>query len=81
MITSLMLKEGWWFTLLTKEKVIELLNPVKDPFLHRTLEETSGIVDVTIREEKNHVSVKLAIGKPNTAEQMQLQQELVGILT
>lgn len=66
--------------MLTKEEVIQLLNPVKDPFLHRTLEETGGIVEVTIREERKHVSVKLAIGKPNTAEQMQLQQELVGIL-
>lgn len=66
--------------MLTKEKVVELLNPVKDPFLHRTLEETGGIIDVTIREEKKHVSVKVLIGKPNTAEQMQLQQELVSIL-
>jgi len=65
---------------LTKEEVVQLLNPVKDPFLHRTLEETGGIIDVTIREERNHISVKLAIGKPNTAEQMELQQELVGIL-
>ena len=65
---------------LTKEEVVQLLNPVQDPFLHRTLEETGGIIDVTIREERNHISVKLAIGKPNTAEQMELQQELVGIL-
>src|SRR5699024_11181625 len=27
-----------------------------------------------------HVSVKLAIGRPNTAEQMQLQQESVAVL-
>src|SRR5690625_1719429 len=66
--------------MLTKEEVIELLNPIKDPFLHISFEETGGIVEVTLREEKKHVSVKLAIGKPNTAEQMQLQQELVGIL-
>src|SRR5690625_4662160 len=66
--------------MLTEEKVIELLNPIKDPFLHRTFEETGGIEKITIREEKKHVSVKLLIGKPNTAEQMQLQQELVGIL-
>lgn len=66
--------------MLTKEEVIQLLHSVKDPFLHRTLEETDGIKDVTIKEEKNHVSVKLAIGKTNTAEQMQLQQQVVGIL-
>lgn len=68
------------FYLLTKEEVIELLNKVKDPFLHTTFQETNGIVEVNIREEKKHVSVKLAIGKPNTAEQMQLQQEVVAIL-
>ncbi|MFC0299722.1 P-loop NTPase [Virgibacillus soli] len=66
--------------MLTKDEVTQLLNPVKDPFLHRTFEETGGIVEITIREEKKHVSVKLAIGKINTAEQMQLQQEVVGIL-
>src|SRR5699024_6855561 len=57
-----------------------LLNSVKDPFLHRSFEETGGIVEVTIREEKKHVSVKLAIAQTETAEQMGLQQEVVGIL-
>lgn len=66
--------------MLTKEEVIELLNPVKDPFLHTSLAETGGIVEVKINEEKRHVSVKLAISKPNTAEQLQLQQEIVAIL-
>lgn len=66
--------------MITKEEVIQLLNPVKDPFLHRTLEETGGIDDVTIREERNHVSVKILIANPQSAEQMQLQQEIVGIL-
>ena len=66
--------------MLTKEEVIELLNNVRDPFLHVTLKETEGIVEVTIKEDKKHVSVKLAIGEPNTAEQMTLQQEIVGIL-
>ncbi|HLS36338.1 MAG TPA: P-loop NTPase [Bacillota bacterium] len=65
---------------LTKEKVIELLNPVKDPFLHKTLEELGGIVEVNIREKMNHVSVKIAMAEPQSAEQMQMQQEIVGIL-
>lgn len=65
---------------LTKEKVVELLNSVKDPFLHRTLEETDGLLDVNIREEMKHVSVKIAIAKPQSAEQMELQQEIVGML-
>src|SRR5690625_95088 len=68
------------YYLLLKEEVIELLKKVKVPFLHTNFEETNAIVDVNIREEKKHVSVKLAIGKPNTAEQMQLQQEIVAIL-
>ncbi|WP_099156760.1 Mrp/NBP35 family ATP-binding protein [Virgibacillus ndiopensis] len=66
--------------MLTKEDVVQLLNSVKDPFLHRTLAETNGVKEVTIKEEKKHVSVKVGIGKTNTAEQMQLQQEIVGIL-
>lgn len=66
--------------MLTKEEVVKLLSPVKDPFLNITFEETGGIKDVTIKEDKNHVSVKIAISKTNTGEQMQLQQEIVGIL-
>ena len=62
------------------EEVVKLLSPVKDPFLNITFEETGGIKDVTIKEDKNHVSVKIAISKTNTGEQMQLQQEIVGIL-
>lgn len=66
--------------MITKEEVIGLLNSVQDPFLHRTLEETGGVKNVSIKEEKKHVSLKIAIGKTNTAEQMDLQQEIVGIL-
>ncbi|GIO28734.1 Mrp/NBP35 family ATP-binding protein [Ornithinibacillus bavariensis] len=66
--------------MISREDVIQLLNPVRDPFLYKTLEETEGIKEVTIKEDKKHVSVKIAIGKTNTAEQMQLQQEIVGIL-
>lgn len=66
--------------MLTKEEVIELLGPVRDPFLHTTLAETDGIKSVTIKEDKKHVSVKVGISKLNTGEQMQMQQEIVGIL-
>ncbi|HEX9251998.1 MAG TPA: P-loop NTPase, partial [Ignavibacteriaceae bacterium] len=41
---------------------------------------TNGIKEVSIKEEKNHVSVKLAIAKINTAEQMQLQMKVVDTL-
>ncbi|WP_018934582.1 Mrp/NBP35 family ATP-binding protein [Gracilibacillus lacisalsi] len=66
--------------MLTEQSVIDLLHKMKDPFLHKTFKETDGIEEVSIKEEKNHVSVKLAIAKTNTAEQMQLQQELVNAL-
>ncbi|MGP4042173.1 P-loop NTPase [Gracilibacillus sp. D59] len=66
--------------MLTEQSVIELLHKMKDPFLHKTFKETNGIEEVSIKEDKNHISVKLAIAKTNTAEQMQLQQELVGAL-
>ncbi|TCT15292.1 ATP-binding protein involved in chromosome partitioning [Melghiribacillus thermohalophilus] len=66
--------------MLTKEKVTELLNKMKDPYLHKTFEETGAIQDIKIKEDKNHVSIKLGIGNPNSAEQMQLQQEIVNKL-
>lgn len=66
--------------MLTQDEVVQLLNPLKDPFLHATFEETGGVKKVTIREEKKHVSLKVAIGKTNTAEQMELQQEIVQTL-
>ncbi|KGP89695.1 chromosome partitioning protein ParA [Pontibacillus chungwhensis BH030062] len=66
--------------MITKEQVVDLLHPLQDPHLHRTLEETDGIEEIKIKEEKNHVSVKIAIAQPNTAEQMQFQQEIVNVL-
>lgn len=66
--------------MVTKEQVVDLLHKIEDPHLHRTFEETGGIGEITIKEEKNHVSVKIAIAQPNTAEQMQLQQEIVNVL-
>ncbi|QDP38922.1 Mrp/NBP35 family ATP-binding protein [Radiobacillus deserti] len=66
--------------MLTKEQVIELLNPIEDPFLHTTFEKTGAIQEITIKEDKKHVSVKLAIGQTNTGEQMQLQQQVVNVL-
>lgn len=66
--------------MLTKEEVIQLLKDVKDPFLHRTFEETGAIVEVSVREDRKHVSVKLALAQTATAEQMELQQEVVRVL-
>lgn len=66
--------------LMNEQQVRELLGQLQDPFLHKTLLETNGIKEVSIKEEKNHVSVKLAIAKINTAEQMQLQMKVVDAL-
>ncbi|MBF6634062.1 MAG: DUF59 domain-containing protein, partial [Planococcus sp. (in: Bacteria)] len=66
--------------MVTEVQVRELLGALEDPFLHRSLTETNGITSVTIKEEKKHVSVKLAIAKTNTPEQMQLQMKVVDVL-
>ncbi len=66
--------------MVNEQTINELLGQLKDPFLHKTLAETSGIIEVSIKEEKKHVSVKLAIAKINTAEQMALQMKVVELL-
>ena len=66
--------------MLTEQQVKDLLYKLKDPFLHKTLEETNGVIEVSIKDEKKHVSVKVAIAKTGTAEQMKMQQDIVKIL-
>lgn len=66
--------------LITREQVQDILSKLQDPFLHKTLEETNGIEEISVKEEKNHVSVKVAIAKTGTGEQMQLQQQIVNEL-
>jgi ATP-binding protein involved in chromosome partitioning len=68
------------FFVLTKQDVIQLLGELKDPFLHKPLKETNGILEVAIKEEKKHVSVKVAIAKTGTGEQLQLQSQIVETL-
>ncbi|MBS4175663.1 Mrp/NBP35 family ATP-binding protein [Bacillus sp. FJAT-49736] len=66
--------------MLTEQQVFDLLKVMKDPFLHKTLEETNGIVEIKIKEEKEHVSVKIAVAKTGTSEQLQLQTLIVNTL-
>ncbi|MFD1738322.1 P-loop NTPase [Bacillus salitolerans] len=66
--------------MITEERIRSILNKMMDPFLHKTLEETNGIQEIKVKEEKNHVSVKIAIAKTGTAEQMQLQSSVVQVL-
>lgn len=63
-----------------EQQVREIIGQLQDPFLHKTLQETNGLIDVSIKEEKNHISVKLAIAKTNTPEQMQFQMKVVDAL-
>lgn len=66
--------------MINEQQVRELIGALEDPFLHKTLAETNGIVDVTIKPEKEHVSVKVAIAKVNTGEQLTLQSKVVEVL-
>ncbi len=64
----------------TAEQARELLNSLQEPFLHISLAELNAIEEIKVKEEKNHVSVKVAIAKTGTAEQLQLQTQIVDIL-
>jgi ATP-binding protein involved in chromosome partitioning len=66
--------------MLTEASVREALGGLNDPFLHKTLKELNAIQEVKIKAEKNHVSVKIAIAKTGTSEQLQLQTEIVNLL-
>ncbi|HLR23810.1 MAG TPA: P-loop NTPase [Pseudogracilibacillus sp.] len=66
--------------MIDEQKVREIVGQLKDPFLHKTLAETDGITHVSINEEKQHVSVKVALAKVNTAEQLPFQMKVVDVL-
>ncbi|WP_242224062.1 Mrp/NBP35 family ATP-binding protein [Bacillus cereus group sp. BfR-BA-01380] len=66
--------------MVTKEQVMGALEGIVDPFLNKTLKETNAIKEVTVKPEKEHVSIKVAIVKTGTAEQMQLQGAIVKLV-
>ncbi|MBO9131130.1 Mrp/NBP35 family ATP-binding protein [Bacillus sp. 165] len=66
--------------MVSKEQVLEVLAELKDPFLHRTFKETNAVKEVNIKPEKAHVSLKIALARTGTAEQMQLQGTIVKII-
>ncbi|MET3508497.1 Mrp/NBP35 family ATP-binding protein [Halalkalibacter oceani] len=59
--------------------VMEALQRVKDRDLNKSIVETGGVREVSIKED-GRVSLKVALAKTGTAEQMQIQQEIVNIL-
>ena len=66
--------------MLTKEQVIELIEKLNDPVVNIPLKETGGVKEVSIKEEKNHVSVKVGIAKLGGQEQLDLQTKIVEVL-
>lgn len=66
--------------MITEAIVREVLSGLQEPFLHKSLGELNAIEEIKVKEEKNHVSVKIAIAKTGTAEQLQLQTEIVNAL-
>jgi ATP-binding protein involved in chromosome partitioning len=63
---------------LTEEKVIELLGSIKDPYLHKSVVDSGSIRELKIKE--GYVGLKLGLAHTGTAEQMQLQQQIVQVL-
>ncbi|QDR65810.1 Mrp/NBP35 family ATP-binding protein [Mammaliicoccus sciuri] len=66
--------------MLSVEQVKELVGALHDPIVDVPLKETGGIVEVSIKEEKGHVSVKVAIAKLGGQPQLDLQMEIVDLL-
>ncbi|GAA3729956.1 Mrp/NBP35 family ATP-binding protein [Salinicoccus jeotgali] len=63
--------------MLTREQVEEIVGNINDPILNVPISETEGIQEISIKEEKNHVSVKVAIGRLGGQEQLDLQMKIV----
>ncbi|RYM04860.1 DUF59 domain-containing protein [Sporolactobacillus sp. THM7-7] len=60
--------------MIDREKVIEVLKTIQDPFLHKSLLETRALRDLNIKGD--FVSLKLALSKKDSVKQMQIQVEL-----
>lgn len=66
--------------MLKEEALRTVIGQLKDPFLHISLEELHAIEEIKIKQEKNHVSLRIGISKINTPEQLQLQQQIVALV-
>ncbi|MEC0664531.1 P-loop NTPase [Priestia flexa] len=63
--------------MLTEQQVKDAVGEIVDPFLNRSLNETDAIKEISIKEEKKHISVKVAVAKTGTSEQLSLQSTIV----
>lgn len=69
-----------WDSMLQESELRNILEQMNEPFLHRSLKELDAIQEIKVKPEKEHVSVKIALAKTGTPEQMKLQQEVVAKL-
>ncbi|MED3939238.1 Mrp/NBP35 family ATP-binding protein [Priestia megaterium] len=63
--------------MLTEKQVKEVVGEITDPFLNKKLSETDAIKEITIKSEKQHISLKIAVAKTGTSEQLSLQGTIV----
>ncbi|MDH8771154.1 Mrp/NBP35 family ATP-binding protein [Staphylococcus epidermidis] len=66
--------------MLTVNQVKEIVGALKDPIIDVPLKESEGIVDVSIRDNINHVSVKVAMAQLGGQPQLDLQMAIVKAL-
>lgn len=66
--------------MITESQVREIVGNLEDPILNVPISETEGLLEISIKEEKKHVSVKIAIGREGGQEQLELQMKIVNLL-
>ncbi|WP_221569221.1 Mrp/NBP35 family ATP-binding protein [Alkalihalobacillus sp. TS-13] len=64
--------------MMSEEQILELLKPIQEPFLHKSIVDSDSVKEIKIKED--YVGLKIAIAQANSPEQMQLQQEIVNTL-
>ena len=63
--------------MLTVNQVKEIVGALKDPIIDVPLKESEGIVNVSIKDNINHVSVKVAMAQLGGQPQLDLQMAIV----
>lgn len=63
--------------MLTEVQVKQIVGEIIDPSVNVPLKETDGILEVSIKEEKEHVSVKVAMAQLGGQQQLDLQMAIV----
>ena len=66
--------------MLTVNQVKEIIGALKDPIINVPLKETDGIVNVSIKENIEHLSIKVAMAQLGGQPQLDLQMSIVKVL-